>query len=208
MAEKNVILMLVYAKWCGHCVRYLNLQNDGSIGSNSKWIELCSELNNCEELRNNNVNLKTVHLEESQLKELAKLDKELTKSENSETDLRNMFNQLKQSSKISENIDFNEVSENVRGYPTVMALIKSDNGVFKAAKKEFNGDRSNAKDLIKYIKQCAGCDTTQEGGYKKKYKKYKKLYTSLLNKQKGGGDYENKYRKYKKLYLEAISKHK
>ena len=210
MAEKNVILMLVYAKWCGHCIRFLDLK-DGAVGLNSKWIEICTGLKNCEELKKE-VKLTTMHLEEGQLEQLASLNKELTKSEESIDVLKKMFDNLKESSNITEDIDYNEVSKRVQGYPTIMALVKSSDGVFKPSEKKFNGDRSNAEDLIQYIKQCAGCDTKQEGGYKKKYKKkykkYKKLYTSLLNKQKGGGDYENKYKKYKKLYLEAISKHK
>ena len=148
------------------------------------------------------------------MNELVNLDKELSSKKDS-NDLINMFNELKQTADIIEDIKYSDVLDNVRGFPTIMVLTKSQDGSFKPVDKDFNGDRGNTQALIKYIKQCTGCDDEyklQKGGkdgkYKKKYKKYKQLYTNLLNKQKGGGNYENKYKKYKKLYLEAISKHK
>ena len=203
MSETNTILMLVYAKWCGHCVRYLNLGNDVN---KSKWVEICESLNKCEDLKN--IKLKTIKLEETQLNELVNLDKELSSKKDS-NDLINMFNELKQTADITEDIKYSDVLDNVRGFPTIMVLTKSENGLFKPVDKEFTGDRGDAKSLIKYIQECTGCDKTIEGGsYKKKYKKYKQLYTDLLNKQKGGADYENKYRKYKQLYTELLNKQK
>jgi thiol-disulfide isomerase/thioredoxin len=206
MSDKNIILMLVYAKWCGHCVRYLETDESGT----NKWTKVCKELEKCSELHNDNINLDMIKLEEGQLKELANLEKEIDSTNKNVSVIKKILEELKRDAVINYDIDYKALRDKVEFFPTLIALTKEQNGVFQPVKKIFNGKKEVAEDLKQYILHCRDCDKSQEGGkYKKKYKKYKELYRDLLNKQKGGftnNDYKNKYLKYKKLYLNAINK--
>jgi len=171
MTDINTLLVLVYAKWCGHCIRYLNLDNKSD---KSLWKEICKILKSCKELTESDIKLDTIDFEEKHLKSLINSDKK---------SLAEMG--------INYDIDFKKLNNVVEFYPTLIVLIKDNNGVFRQVNNIFNNDKENAKELITYIldskKQLKG-DAIKGGAinldYRKKYKKYKKLYLELLNKKK------------------------
>jgi len=165
MSNLNTILVLVYADWCGHCIKYKEKQGDKP----SQWETIK------EGLRNKNmgdIKLSILELEEKQLKE----DKELSDfSERINTAIKKQL------------IDFKKIESCVQGFPTLLVLNKQGD-TFVPAKKSFNGNRIKLEDIIEYIKECNN-KVNQEGGkgskyinYRNKYKKYKKLYIDLLQK--------------------------
>ena len=203
MSETNVLLVLIYADWCGHCKKYLGKQ-EPFIDS---WSNVTKKLKEYNEFNTEKINLDTLKLEDKLLKEILNLTNELAKN-NSSNDLQNLYNQLLKDTSINYNIDYSSLKDKVEGYPTLI-LLRKEGKKFVALTESFSGDRTNPESLKKYIINC--CKNKQEGGksinkYRNKYKKYKQMYRELLNKQNGGGDYKTKYLKYKKLYLKTINK--
>ena len=167
MSNLNTILVLVYADWCGHCIKYKEKQGNNP----SQWETIKEGLRNKDM---GDIKLSILELEEKQLKK----DKKLS-------DVSERINTaIKQ-----ELIDFKKIESCVEGFPTLLILNKQD-GIFVPAKKSFNGNRTKLEDILNYIKECKqdcnNTDNNQKGGrqpnYRNKYKKYKKLYIDLLQK--------------------------
>lgn len=213
MLSKSFVLFLVYAEWCGHCVRFLNITKEGNTvtyGEKSDWEKLKTKLSK----------------EEGLIKEIGQnIELDYAKMESTDLEKEKDAITLESSSKPCK-IDCKKASTKVIGYPTIM-LLKEENGVFVPVDKILEEGRDE-KSVKEYIIKCVKeeCKITNiptdetgdkssmeimQGGkinYRNKYKKYKLLYRNLLNKQKlvGGNNYKNKYLKYKKLYLQVINK--
>lgn len=168
MSNLNTILVLVYANWCSHCIKYKEKQ-----GNNPSQWEIIKE-----GLRNKNmgdIKLSILELEEKQLKE--------------NTELSNVSERVNTAIK-QELIDLKKIKSCVEGFPTLLVLNKQGD-TFVPAKKSFNGNRTKLEDILNYIKKCNqdcnNTDNNQKGGrqpnYRNKYKKYKKLYIDLLQKK-------------------------
>lgn len=165
MTDINTLLILVFANWCGHCIKYLNLDNSSD---KSLWKEICKDLRESKEIKEDGINLDIIDFEESQIKTLLKSDKK---------SLHEMG--------IKYNINFKDLNDKVEFFPTLIILTKDTNGKFKTVENIFNGNKENIKDIIKYI---SNNKKYLKGGrikvdYRQKYKKYKKLYLDLINKK-------------------------
>ena len=161
MTDNNFCLVLCYAKWCGHCTRYYIKNEDGT----EKEIKISKDgPTTWQEVRD--------YVEE-------KLKCNVTQFE--ETELKE-----------NKNKDFNLESMIPEGWPTIMMCKRSNEKEKYEKYRLFKGDRTNLEDIRQFIKNCISGEEEKEekegkqtGGstdYRIKYKKYKQMYSDLVNK--------------------------
>lgn len=158
--KDDLLLVLLYANWCGHCRNFykkdsnnspLDLKDIKSVDKNElTWQQVKKDCG-----------IKTLQFEE----------KELEKGGNIEGVTLDELNKF--------------MSEG-KGWPTIVMLKK--NGDKYNILKQFEKSRNDMKNFEEFIEECKSSE--QKGGsinYRHKYKKYKVMYRELMQKYKQAG---------------------
>jgi thiol-disulfide isomerase/thioredoxin len=160
MSDKdNLVLVLLYAKWCGHCRNFYKKDSNGvplelkdlKPEDGMSWQQVKKECG-----------IKTMQFEEEELEKGGMVEG---------VDVGELNKYMKGEG---------------RGWPTIIMLKKV--GDKYSIFKQFQGDRSSMKNFKDFIHECSSEDKTkQKGGsidYRHKYKKYKIMYRNLESKYK------------------------
>ncbi len=171
----NFCLVLCYANWCGHCTRYYikeDREEKKEIGIDcisavKKERKIPDDVKTWQEVRE--YVKKELKCKVTQFEDGA----DFKQNKNSEFDLENM---------------------KPEGWPTIM-MCKRDNENEKYKRfRIFKGNRTSFKDFETFIDDCIKAKPDEEsekesakqiGGnnnYRMKYKKYKQLYSELVDK--------------------------
>lgn len=160
--KDDLVLVLLYANWCGHCRNFYKKDSNGSP-LELKDIKNTDEKDLTWQKVKKDCGIKTMQFEE----------KELEKGGNVEGIALDELNKF--------------MSEG-KGWPTIVMLKK--NGDKYNIVKQFEKSRNDMKNFEDFIEECAGEKTEQKGGsinYRHKYKKYKVMYRELMEKYKQAG---------------------
>ena len=156
--KDNLVLVLLYANWCGHCK---NFYRKDSNGKPLELKDIKEESLSWQQVKKD-CGIKTMQFEESELKNGGK-------SEGVSLDELNKY-----------------MSADGRGWPTIVMLKK--NGDKYDILKQFQKSRSDINEFKDFIEECSSEEKSgQKGGavnYRHKYKKYKVMYRKLMEKYK------------------------
>lgn len=182
----NFCLVLCYANWCGHCTRYY-IKEDGK----EKEIEKDSPLKNLKELKElkDGDKLPEVQTWQEVREYVEKVlnkckvtqleHKEIVPDDNATKDEVEEF--------YKKNLEFDLKTMKPDGWPTIMMCKRENEKEKYKFFRLFKGYRTNLEHIKKFIEDCINGveEKNQEGGgidYRMKYKKYKQLYSELVDK--------------------------